>query len=114
MKEVLNSIIQECAENNVPISIFKDKSKGTYYEVSGFSKSGIATLYISDGKIICETRYDTIDEIENFHELSLIAFEWYMNYKDRTLFENPANYWAEYWVKKGLMKKELVTIYSLI
>jgi hypothetical protein len=114
MKEILISIIEECAENNIPVSVFKDKSKGTYYEVSGFSKSGIATLYISNGKIICETRYETLDEIENFHELSLIAFEWYMNYKNRSPFENPEKYWAEYWVKKGLMKKELITVYSLI
>lgn len=114
MRELLNSIIEDCVKHNVPVSVFKDKKKGTYYEIEGFSKSGIATLYLKNCKIICETRYQTLDEVESFHELSLIAFEWYMNYRNRSPFENPAQYWAEYWVEKGLMKKQLITIYSVI
>lgn len=113
MKKIIEKIIEDCVKHNVPVTITKDSSGKICYEVSGFSKSGIANLYISKGKIICETRYETIDEIESFHDLSLIAFEWYVNYRNRTPFENPETYWAEYWVEKGLMKKEIQTIYTL-
>jgi hypothetical protein len=113
MKSVLNSIIEECVERNIPVQISKHSSGKICHEINGFSKSGIAQIYIDKGKIICETRYDTLDEIESFHELALVAFEWYMNYRNRNPFENPEEYWAEYWVEKGLMKKETRVVYVL-
>lgn len=113
MKKTLEKIIEECVQHNVPVSVVKNSSGKIAYEIDGFSKSGIATVYIKDDKIICETRYQTIDEIETFHDLAMVAYEWYVNYMSRSPFENPANYWAEYWVEKGMMKKELKTIYSI-
>ena len=114
MKNILNSIIEECAERNIPVNISKHSSGKICYEIHGFSKSGTATLYINKNKIICETRYDNKEEIDSFYDLSLVALEWYMNYKDRNPFEHPAEYWAEYWVEKELMKKEVQIIYKLI
>lgn len=113
MKKELIKIIEECAKRNIPVSISKNDKGKICYEISGFSKSGYASLYIEKNKIICETRYDTTEEIDCFHDLSLIAFEWYMNYRNRSPFENPEEYWAEYWVEKGLMKKETHVVYVL-
>lgn len=112
--EKLQVIIERCAELNIPVHISKNSSGKICYEVDGFSKSGIATLYIKDEKIICETRYNTLDEIDNFDDLSLVAFEWYVNYMTRSPFEIPSNYWAEYWVQKGYMKKEITTSYKIL
>lgn len=114
MKDILQSIIEECAKREIPVSLTKNSSGKICYEVSGFSKSGTATLFIDKGKIICETRYQTLDEIESFHDLALVAYEWYVNYKNRTPFEFPEKYWAEYWVEKEMMIKEIVTIYRTI
>ena len=105
MKKTLDSIIQECASRGIPVSIRPASQGKTAYEVQGFSKSGIASVYIHKGKILCETRYGNIEEIESFHELALVALEWYLNYKDRNPFEEPEPYWAEYWVEKGIMTK---------
>ena len=113
MKKLLHSIIEECAQRNIPVSVSKHSSGKICYEVSGFSKSGYATLYIEKGKIICETRYDTLEQIDSFNDLALIAFEWYVNYRNRSPFEHPEKYWAEYWVEKGYMKKETHVVYKL-
>jgi len=83
------------------------------YEVQGFSKSGVARIYLHKNKILCETRYSQIEEIESFHDLSMVALEWYLNYKDRSPFEEPESYWADYWVEKGIMTKHTKTCYSL-
>lgn len=109
MEEKLQSIIKECRERGIPISVTKGSKGQTAYEVKGFSKSGIALIYIKEDKVVSETRYNTIDEIDNFHDLSMVAFEWFISYKDRTPFENPDPLWAEYWAEKGIVQKRIVT-----
>lgn len=113
MKETLDSIISECISRNIPVQIVKGSESKVCYEISGFSKSGIAKIYLDKGMIICETRYGTLDQIDSFQELAMIALEWYLNYKERSPFENPEPYWAEYWVEKGIMTKHTKTCYSL-
>ena len=114
INEKLQSIIEKCAQLNIPVRIAKNASGKICYEVDGFSKSGIATLYIKEDKIICETRYNTFDEIENFDDLSLVAYEWYVNYMTRSPFESPSSFWAEYWIEKGYIQKEIKISYKIL
>lgn len=65
------------------------------FRVWGFSKSGTVDLYVGDDKILVKARYDKITEIEDFSGLAHIAYDWYINYKNRSPFENPDSYWAE-------------------
>ena len=113
MKEALDQIIAECAERHIPVKVVPAGRNRIAYEISGFSKSGTALVYIQKDKVLCETRYQNIEEIENFHDLALVALEWYLNYRERTPFEEPEPYWAEYWVDKGIMKKQTKTIYTI-
>lgn len=113
MKKKLDPIILECVKRGIPVQAVPGGGNKIAYEVSGFSKSGIAKIYLLKGKIICETRYSQIEEIESFHDLALIALDWYLNYKDRTPFENPEPYWAEYWVEKGIMKRVTTVSYVM-
>lgn len=113
MKEVLDQIIAECAQRGIPVKVVPAGRNRIAYEVSGFSKSGTALVYIHKCKILCETRYQTIEEIDSFHELALIALECYLIHKERIPFEEPDAYWAEYWVEKGIMRKSIQTIYTI-
>lgn len=113
MKEKLDQIISECAKRCIPVKVVHAGGNKLAYEVSGFSKSGTALVYIQKGKILCETRYQNIEEIDSFHDLALVALEWYLNYKDRSPFEEPESFWAEYWVEKGIMTKQTKIVYTI-
>ena len=64
----IEELIKEVLKNGIPIwSVTYNKKKDSLvYSVNGFSKSGTADLYEEDGKIICETRYNQINEIQTF------------------------------------------------
>lgn len=113
MKKNLDSIIMECRKRGIPVECRPTFHRKLSYEVSGFSKSGIALVYIDKNKIICQTKYNNLDEVESFHDLAIVALEWYLNYKDRLPFEEPEPYWAEYWVEKGIMQKITKISYRL-
>lgn len=95
MKIMLENIIKECAEFGIPVEVELDTNGSIVYRVMGFSKSGEAKLSVSDSSVVCETRYNRIDHILTFSDLTYIAYEWYMNYKDRTPFEKPESYWEK-------------------
>jgi hypothetical protein len=113
MKEKLDQIVAECAKRKIPVKVVPAGGNRIAYEISGFSKSGTALVCMQKGKVLCETRYQNIEEIESFHELALVALEWYLNYRDREPFEEPEHYWAEYWVEKGIMTKQTKTFYTI-
>lgn len=114
MEKKLQDIVEECLRRGIVVSMTIGPEKQMAYEINGFSKSGTALIYAHDGKILCKTRYETMDEISDFHDLSLVALEWYLNYKNRTPFEAPDSKWAEYWVEKGIMKKTLSVTYTML
>lgn len=100
----------------------KDKSAGwsvdddghLIFKISGFSKSGNASLLEKDdGTIICLTRYDQVDEVENYDDVVHIAFSWYRRYADRDVFSNPPHGWLEDFLRLGLLKEEKKTVYTL-
>lgn len=113
MRKQLESIVSECISRNIPVQAYPLNGKCLSYQVQGFSKSGVARIYVHKNKILCETRYSHLEEIDSFQDLAMVALEWYLNYKDRSPFEEPESYWAEYWVEKGIMVKSTKTCYSL-
>ena len=112
IKENFEDIILECAKRNIPIRVeYCKEKKVLHYNIDGFSKSGHASIYYVGGAIFCKARYNQITQINSFSDLSDVAFDWYITYKDRNPFESPSQYWVEDWVKRGLMEKKLVTEY---
>lgn len=105
MKKTLDLIIEECVAREIPVALRPNSQHKFSYEVSGFSKSCKAFLYSHKGKVICETKYGNLDEVENFHELAVVVLEWFLNYRNLLLTEEPEAHWAEYWVEKGIMEK---------
>lgn len=93
MKLLLEKIVKDCLEAgiNVETQLMPDGEFG--YNVSGFSKSGTALLYVEGEAVICKTRYDNIDHVLTIKDLAYIAHRWYDNYKDREPFENPDPNW---------------------
>jgi hypothetical protein len=112
MKETLAQIVAECGKRNIPVKAVPAGGNRIAYEVSGFSKSGKALIYIQKGKVICETIHQNIEEIDSFYELALVALEWYMAFMEKEPFKEPESYWAEYWVEKGIMNKQTKITYS--
>ena len=113
----LIELITEVTKQNIPITSIKwDKDKGLVFEISGFTKSDVAELYVSSGNyIVCETRYNTFDEITSFEDLARVAFNWYIDYKHRSPFENPDGNWKPHWIKFGWIKakEKMITEYEV-
>ena len=111
----LEELIKETLSNGIPVvGVEYDKAcDSLVYEVSGFSKSGTAKLLCRDGKIICETRYNQVDEIEDFDDLVAVAYEWNKNYCDREPFG-----WDMHWLplfeKNGLVELKHVEVTKVV
>lgn len=99
-----------------------DNLFGLGIELNGFSKSGIAILYITptenpygDGlRYRLTTRYDNVEYVETLDDIARVAWWWYNNYKGREPFSNPSELWAEDFVRLGYLKKveKTVTTYE--
>lgn len=100
----LEELVIECIKNGIrPCGVDYDcKTNSLCYEISGFSKSGTATLEKDkDGKIVLKARYNQVTLVETFEEIALVAFEWYDNYKDRCPFETLDERWKPFFEKYG-------------
>lgn len=127
MSEKFYNLIKECLTKGILISgvdlvsIVYDEASDKKEQVlgfmlNGFSKSGTATLYeIPDGNIELITRYNQIDKINDFEDIARVAFDWYVNYKDRETFRLPDENWADIFCGYGWLHKETVinTVYKL-
>jgi hypothetical protein len=108
-KENLESIVIICLQKGIPVRGVTLSPNGTLaYEIGGFSKSDTAELYLENDKIICKTRYNRIDEIENFDDLVDIAYDWNEGYCNREPFGWDSD-WLPVFKEAGLVKVETVT-----
>lgn len=78
---------------------------------NGFSKSGTATLVPVDGKILCYTRYDTVDEITCGDDVIYVAFNWWKEYCNREPFEHPNSEMLPHFERLGLVTKKIKVEY---
>lgn len=92
---LFENLILECLRNKILCTgVGLSEEGGMFFEFDGFSKSGTAKLYMKNHEIICETRYNTIDIIENFKDFAYVAYTWQRNYMDRI----PFNGWDKHWL----------------
>ena len=110
----LEDLVKETLENGIPIvGVGLTENNELYYEVSGFSKSDTAKIYQYEDYIRCETRYNTIDDIDSFEDLADVAMRWNEGYCDREPFGWDSN-WLPIFEKFGgveikeIVKKEVV------
>lgn len=111
----IEELIKTCLQKGIYVTgVNLDKNGNLSYTINGFSKSGTAEISEEDGKIICSTRYDTKDEIEDFDDLAYVAFRWNKNYIDRGYGWNYQ--WAPIFVENGWLKKEVkeITTYKVV
>jgi hypothetical protein len=87
------------------VEITKDGNLGFVF--NGFSKSGTATLVSVDGKILCYTRYDTVDEVTCGDDVIHVAFNWWKDYYDREPFEHPNSEMLPHFERLGLVTKKI-------
>lgn len=102
MRLLLENIIKICLEEGISVQTDLAIDGSISYIVKGFSKSGEANLYVDGDAVVCKTRYDRIDHVLTFKDLAYIAYEWYVNYKDREPFNNPDPGWGEVFEKYGI------------
>lgn len=102
----IEELIKEVLKNHISVeSVEYDAvADSLVYHVAGFSKSGTAELMEKDGKIICKTRYNTINEIECFDDLVDVAYEWNSIYLDTKPFDNWDADWYPVFKERGLVK----------
>jgi hypothetical protein len=111
----LEELIKEVLINRICVSgVHYDPENDTLvYRVEGFSKSGYAELSEVNGKILCKTRYNQVDEINSFDDLVNVAYQWNSYYCDREPFGWDTD-WSPIFVKYGLLREvtETVTHYE--
>ena len=111
----LEEIILETVKYNIPVTI-KWKDDKLMYEIPGFSKCGTVDLYYNstDDIVFAEQRYNRRDELYDFRSLVHLAYCWWLDYKDRSPFENPDSYWKQLMVDYGFLNIEnkQIEIYS--
>lgn len=121
-QEKLEKIIKDCYLNHISITgvgihnddqLYSNHHDDYLFKINGFSKSGVAEIFIENDKIICKTRYEKKDVIENFRDLAFIALQWYMDYKDSSPFETPDLNWAKVWENFGLVTIKTETKYII-
>lgn len=78
--EKLTNLVKELLEKGVWIEGVSLKGDSLGYTINGFAKSGNGTLYIEDGVIKLQTRYDTIDTIEDLRDIASVAYRWDSGY----------------------------------
>lgn len=72
----LEELVRECLIKGINVCGVELKDNKPAYRINGFGKSGYAILYEKNDKIYSETRYNTIDEIEDFRDLAYVAYHW--------------------------------------
>jgi hypothetical protein len=85
------------------VSLIEENLVG--YQIPGFSKSGYVTLFSSNGEIYAKARYDETSKISCFNDLIVLAWDWYIRYKDQPPFEKPDPIWVPFFIEKGWLKK---------
>ena len=76
----LNEFIKDLIKRGIYVSDVSIRNEELAYDINGFAKSGKGTLFIEDGKIKLETRYNQIDTIESLSDLVDVAYEWDRGY----------------------------------
>ena len=103
MTEKFENLLKEIVEKKIPTYGFDIVNGSLSFEIGGFSKSGTAKIYESDGKIWCLTRYNTLDEIEDFESLVYVAYRWGCEYINRAPFNGYDESWLPYFKEYNLV-----------
>jgi hypothetical protein len=114
MTTKFRTIIQDAIQGGISGTGF-DYSvvDGFIFKFGGFSKSGEAEIYENDGFVYCKTRYDKINQINNFDDLVHIAFIWWKDYSDTEPFKTPDQNFLPHFLRLGLVEKVVETTYKI-
>lgn len=91
------------------VELTKDGNLGFVF--NGFSKSGTATLVGNGDKILCYTRYGTIDEITCGDDVIRVAFYWWKDYCKIEPFEHPNSEMLPHFERLGFVTKKIKVEY---
>lgn len=109
MNVLLEEIVTDCAKQGIPVELHYDwTDKKLSFNVHIGSKTGNAIVEEINGEIWVVGRYDRKEQINSFTDLALYAFGWFLDYRDRSPFENPDGKWAVVFEEKGWIEQQKV------
>ena len=76
----LSEFVKDLIKRGIYVSNVSIRNEELAYDINGFAKSGIGTLFIEDDKVKLETRYNRIDIIESLSDLVDVAYDWDYGY----------------------------------
>lgn len=107
---MLQQILKDLLARSVPVFLTLRNGE-IAYEISGFYKSGLVTLYEEGGSLYVEARYGEVDQVESFDDLVYINYKWWQRSKERyDGWVNPEDSWVEDMVRLGLVQREDRTV----
>lgn len=101
--------VSQLVENNVSFEVENGE-----VVLHGFSKSGTARLRLQDDVLVCHTRYDRHDVIEHFDDIVNVAYDWWVNYRDRSPFEAPDERWVPHFLKRGWIRENVQVVKTYV
>lgn len=114
MNVLIEDIITECAQNNITVELhYNWTDKQLQFSVHIGSKTGNAIIYNQQDEVWIVGRYARREQLHSFNDLVSYAYGWFIDYMDRSPFEQPDSQWASIFEAKGLIKKVVKTEYKL-
>lgn len=109
----LFELATECVKNSITCELlYSSERNAPFFRIHIGSKTGGGDLYEdSEGGIVIETRYQKKNVVEFFDDIAFVAFDWYLNYKNREPFTQPDSQWVSIFEQKGWIKKIVKTEY---
>jgi hypothetical protein len=102
----------ECAKKGIGSELGYDQvNQRVFFRIHIGSKTGTGDLYLNDGEIVLETRYQKINVVNDFDDIVNVAFDWFEKYCEREPFTSPDGLWVKFFEEKGWVKKIVKTEY---
>lgn len=109
----MEEIIKELLQKGIEIAGVYLKNGELAVVLSGFYKSGTATLFRQDNKVVAATRYNEVTEISDFEDLVQLNYRWWQYSKDRYEgWSAPDSAWLPHLIELGLVKEKTQIYYE--
>lgn len=104
--------LKEVPYRVVTVDVDSDGNLNTIV-LNGFSKSGTGIITLENDTVYCRTRYNQVDTFsfdsanvdQVFEGIAYVAWGWYISFKNREPFGQPAQEWVPNWLDYGLIAK---------
>jgi len=108
--DLLTGLLRPLLDVGIVLELVWHEKYGYGFNIEGFYKSGKVSIYCNDvpdeHQYIVFSRYDQTDYIDNFKDLVIINYEWWLKSHDRhDGWAKPDSKWIQFLINESLIKQ---------